>query len=218
MSPEIATSSEFQKGVLSKSIYTDHLRAVNIDEAHCINIWGGSFRPDYANLGVLRGRFPKNVPFLIASATLPEHVLDDIHRKLQLSKDTCTIRLTNARPNVALSVRVMQHSEDSKGDLRFLIPPHARQVKDIPITLVYCNHRMTTEDAADRARDWAEEQGIPRDSIAFYHALIGDDKKRQLEVLLAAGVVRILFCTDAVGMVSRTTPFIIKLKQTATGM
>lgn len=202
MSPEIATSSEFQKGVLSKSIFTDHLRAVNIDEAHCINIWGGSFRPDYANLGVLRGRFPKNVPFLIASATLPEHVLDDIRRKLQLSKDTCMIRLTNARPNVALSVRVMQHSEDSKGDLRFLIPPHARQAEDIPITLVYCNHRMTTEDAADRARDWAEEQGIPRESIAFYHALIGDDKKRQLEFLLAAGIVRILFCTDAVGMVS----------------
>ena len=79
MSPEIATSSEFQKGVLSKSIFTDHLRAVNIDEAHCINIWGGSFQPDYANLGVLHGHFPKNVPFLIASATLPEHVLDDIH-------------------------------------------------------------------------------------------------------------------------------------------
>ena len=77
---------------------------------------------------------------------------------------------------------------------------------------------MTTEDAADRARDWAEEQGIPKDSVAFYHALIGDSKKCQLEFLLAAGVVRILFCTDAVGMVSQTILFITKLGQTAIGM
>lgn len=206
MSPEIATSSECQKGVLSKSNFIDHVRAVNIDEAHCINIWGGSFRPDYANLGILRGRFPKNVPFLIASATLPEHVLDDIRRKLQLSKDVKMICVTNARPNVALSVRVMQHSDESKGDLRFTIPAHAHRPEDIPITLVYCNQRATTEDVVDRARDWAEEHGILRDCIAFYHALIGEDKKRELEELLAAGVTRILICTDAVGMVSFHLP------------
>ena len=68
-------------------MFTDCLRVVNIDEAHCINIWGGSFRPDYSELGILRGRIPKNVPFLLASATLPEHILDDIRLKLQLPKN-----------------------------------------------------------------------------------------------------------------------------------
>lgn len=141
-----------------------------------MNVWGGSFRPDYAALGLLRGRFPGNVPFLVASATLPEHVLDDI----------------NARPNIALSVRVMEHSDDSKGDLRFLIPPNAKQPMDVPITLVYCNQRSTTEDCADRAKEWAEEHGLPTSCIAFYHALIGQERKRKIEDELRAGNIRIL--------------------------
>ena len=64
----------------------------------------------------------------------------------------------------------MQHSEESKGDLCFLIPKDAKEPKDIPITLVYCNRRVTTEDATDHLEDWAEDCGIPWDCIAFYHA------------------------------------------------
>jgi superfamily II DNA helicase RecQ len=195
VSPEIATSTEFQKAVLSKDSFMNSLRVVNIDEAPCINVWGGSFRPDYAALGVLRGHFPRNVPLLIASATLPEHVLDDIRRKLRLAKDVKMIQLTNSRPNVALSVRVMNHSNESKGDLWFLIPPDAKQPEQVPVTLVYCNQRSTTEDAADCTKDWAKEQGLPTDSVAFYHALVGDKRKREIEDLLRAGKIRLLFCT-----------------------
>ena len=203
VSPEIAISGEFQKTVLSKDPFIRNLRVVNIDEAHCMNVWGGSFRPDYAALGLLRGRFPGNVPFLVASATLPEHVLDDICGKLKLARDVEMIQLTNARPNVALSVRVMEHSEDSKGDLRFLIPPEAKQPMDVPISLVYCNQRSTTEDAADRAKDWAEEHGLPTSRIAFYHALIGQQWKHDIEDELHTGSIRILFCTEALGMVGQ---------------
>ncbi|KAF8804758.1 hypothetical protein BYT27DRAFT_7225346 [Phlegmacium glaucopus] len=202
VSPEIVTSSEFHRAVTSKVMFTDCLRVVNIDEAHCINIWGGSFRPDYSELGILRGRIPKNVPFLLASATLPEHVLDDIRLKLQLPKDVKMVRVTNAQPNVALSVRAMQKKEKLLGDLRFLIPPDANKPEDIPITLVYCNQCVVAEEGADYARDWAEEHGIPTETIAFYHALIGEKCKREIEEKLRWGEIHILFCTDAVGMVN----------------
>jgi superfamily II DNA helicase RecQ len=187
-------------------MFTDRLRVVNIDEAHCINIWGGSFCPDYSELGILRGRIPKNVPFLLASATLADHVLDDIWLKLRLPKDVKMVRLTNARPNVALSVRAMQKKEKLLGDLRFLIrfliPPGADKPEDIKITLVYCNQREVTEDGADYAHDWADENGIERETIAFYHALVGEKRKREIEEKLTRGEIRILLCTDAVGMVS----------------
>ena len=78
VSPEIVVSESFRKEVLSKKKFHQRLRAVCVDEAHCISLWGGSFRPDYAGLGVLRGRFLSNVPVVVASATLPEHILDDI--------------------------------------------------------------------------------------------------------------------------------------------
>jgi superfamily II DNA helicase RecQ len=139
VSPEIAGSPAFRKAVISKAKFYSRVWAVCVDEAHCISLWGGSFRPDYADLGVLRGRFPSHIPFIVASATLPEHVLDDIRSKLQLSKDAVHVSVSNARPNVALSCRAMRHSEESKGDLRFLIPRGAKQIKDVPITLVYCN-------------------------------------------------------------------------------
>ncbi|KAJ6492720.1 P-loop containing nucleoside triphosphate hydrolase protein [Mycena vitilis] len=200
VSPEIATSVAFRKSTLSKPAFTSRLRCVCIDEAHCISLWGGSFRPDYADLGLLRGRVPSNVPFVVASATLPTHILDDVRTKLGLSKSATHISLTNARPNVALSCRTMQHPEESKADLRFLIRPGASQPADIPVTLVYCNQRLTCEDACDSLRRWARDEGIPDDCIAFYHAKIGQAQKRHLEERLRKGEIRVLFCTDPVGM------------------
>jgi superfamily II DNA helicase RecQ len=201
VSPEIATSLAFRKSALSKPAFTSKLRCVCIDEAHCISLWGGSFRPDYADLGLLRGRIPSNVPFVVGSATLPTQILDDVRVKLGLAKNATVISLSNARPNVALSCRTMAHSEESKAALRFLINSDTSEPAHIPITLVYCNQRLTTEDACDSLRRWAADADIPVDCIAFYHAKIGQAQKRNLEERLRKGEIRILFCTDAVGMV-----------------
>jgi superfamily II DNA helicase RecQ len=201
VSPEIAISPEFRKGVISKKEFYGRLRVVVIDEAHCISLWGGSFRPDYAELSLLRGRFPRHIPFVIASATLPEHILDNIRTKLQLSANAKVVRMTNARPNVALSVRSMKHPQDAFTNLRFLIPVGATRAEQIDITLVYCNQRIHCEDAVDRLRFWAQEEGIDPSCIAFYHAKLGEKRKRELEERLRRGEIRILVCTDAVGMV-----------------
>ncbi|KAG1882049.1 P-loop containing nucleoside triphosphate hydrolase protein, partial [Suillus tomentosus] len=172
---------------------------VCVDEAHCISLWGGSFRPDYAELGTLHARVPTNVPFVLASATLPEHILDDIRERLQISKDFHHIQLTNARPNIALSVRVMKFADESKADLRFVVPHGATLANDIPTQLIYCNDRTTTEDIIDKLRGWLPSD-IPRSCIAFYHAKIGTKRKRQIEEELQSGEIRIVSCTDAVGM------------------
>ncbi|PPQ87259.1 hypothetical protein CVT24_003287, partial [Panaeolus cyanescens] len=133
ISPEIVVSAGFHRAVTMKKEFSDHLRVVIIDEAHCVTIWGGSFRPEYASLGEIRGRLPKNVPILIASATLPDHVLADVRTKLQLSSCAKVISVTNARPNIALSVRIMKKAEATMSDLRFLIPPDAKESGDIKI-------------------------------------------------------------------------------------
>ncbi|KAJ7212618.1 hypothetical protein GGX14DRAFT_326290, partial [Mycena pura] len=101
---EIAGSLEFSKKALSQPRFQEHLRMVFIDEAHCVSLWGGSFRFEYAELGVLRGRVPASVAFAIASATLPTHVLDDVHAKLKIGTDAASVSNSNARPNIALSV------------------------------------------------------------------------------------------------------------------
>jgi superfamily II DNA helicase RecQ len=172
-----------------------------VDEAHFVSLWGGTFRNDYTELGVLRGCLPANVSVLVASATLLSHVLDDVCAKLKIAKDHVAVRVSNARPNVALSVSVMKHPEESKADLRFIVPPNTTSPLDIPVQLVYCNGRITTEDVVDHLRKWLPK-GVTYSSVAFYHAKIGTKRKRELEEGLRIGIIRILVCTDAVGMLS----------------
>ena len=75
----------------------------------------------------------------------------------------------------------MQHPEESKADLCFLIPPHAPNPKDIDITLVYCNQRIICEDAGNSLRRWAKDEGLPEACIAFYHAKVGNKQKHEME-------------------------------------
>ncbi|KAJ7800550.1 hypothetical protein B0H13DRAFT_1543540, partial [Mycena leptocephala] len=117
---EVARSLDFSKKVLSQPSLQEYLRLVFIDEAHCVSLWGGSFRSEYGELGVLRGRVPPSVVFAIAVATLPRHVLDDVCAKLKIGKDVVKVALSNAHPNVVLSVRKIVHPDETKADLRFL--------------------------------------------------------------------------------------------------
>ncbi|KAJ7064172.1 P-loop containing nucleoside triphosphate hydrolase protein, partial [Mycena amicta] len=201
-SPEIFNTKPFKTGVLNKIAH--QCRVVNLDEAHCISTWGSSFRPDYLELGDMRGLVPSHVPILLASATWPSNVLDDVRQLVGMPPTTRRIAISNARPNVALSVRATKFEEKSFADLRFLIPVDAKKSEQVPVTLVYFNECLKAERACDRLSQWARDEGIesPPDGelVAFYHAKVGPKRKRELEEMLAAGKIRILCCTDALGM------------------
>ncbi|KAJ7798350.1 P-loop containing nucleoside triphosphate hydrolase protein [Mycena olivaceomarginata] len=172
------------KKVLGKGRLQEYLRLVVVDEAHCVSLWGGSFLSEYADLGNLRGRVPVTTVFPIASATLPAHVLDDVCAKFKIGKDAVTVSMSNARPNIALSVRKIMHPDDTKADLRFLLPNGAT------------TGRRGTGNAGHG----------PRTSVSrslrshFTMQKSGRPRKRELERLLREGKVRILCCTDAMGM------------------
>jgi hypothetical protein len=68
----------------------------------------------------------------------------------------------------------MKHTEKSKADIQFLIPPGATKAEDIDITLVYCNQHIKCEDIVDNLRLWAKKLGIHELCVAFYHTRIGE--------------------------------------------
>jgi ATP-dependent DNA helicase RecQ len=114
------------------------LRAIAIDEAHCISEWGHDFRPEYRQLGELRTLFP-GLPVLALTATATERVRGDIVDQLRLADPSVYVASFN-RPN--LHYRVLP-----KGRV-------GRQVVDLvrarpgAAGIVYCQSRKGAEKLA----------------------------------------------------------------------
>jgi DEAD/DEAH box helicase len=69
-----------------KELYDrQRLARIVIDEAHCISQWGHDFRPDYANMKILRRQYP-GIPILALTATATKCVQADMAVQLGLDQ------------------------------------------------------------------------------------------------------------------------------------
>lgn len=84
---------------------------VVIDEAHCISMWGQSFRPNYRRIVNLVRLLPKSFPVLATTATATSVIQSDIIE--QVGSDLIPIRGQLLRSNIRLFVVPVQ-SEDEK--------------------------------------------------------------------------------------------------------
>lgn len=196
----------FINGVLRKAEMGRRLLSVVINEAHVISHWGNSFRKMYARLGILRALLPKGTLFMAMSATLGAHVRNDVLTKLQYDeKDYININLGNNRANVSLVVRAIQHPMNTYRDLDFLVPKTAKVPNNVKKSFVYADSVVTGTEIEQRLYENApkafREQGI----IRPYSAAFSSEHRAQLMSLFKSGVVRILICTDAAGMVRSYT-------------
>lgn len=106
--------------LLRSEAFTSRIIALVLDEAHCISVWE-SFRPAFKEIGRLR-HLIDNVRFHLTSATLPKHILTDVLNSVNIPRDDVfKIHRSNARPNIAVVVREIQHSLTSFKDLNFIV-------------------------------------------------------------------------------------------------
>lgn len=202
VSPELALQRDFQITVLASPAFRKHIIQLVIDEAHAISEWGtDDFRPEYRQLGKLRGLLPKGTPIVCTSATLPDEVLQDICTTMNLPRDCARILYSNAKPNIALSVRPMQHPDGSYADLISLIPRDAKDINDIPMTLIYAGSRLEVEDMQDFLRRHLPDT-IPPTAVEFYHRYVSDEQKEKILARIRSGEIRICACTDVLSWVS----------------
>ena len=75
------------------------LAYVVVDEAHCIDMWGHDFRPEYGRLGELIASLPR-VPILACSATLTPSSASMVERVLGL-KAPVKVAMSTFRKNIA---------------------------------------------------------------------------------------------------------------------
>lgn len=145
---------------------------------------------------------PHNIPFYVASATLPPHVLRDVTAILRLRPhNTERIITSNDRPNIHLVVRKMEHAISSYHDLAFLIPDHFK-VGDPPPPkfLVFFDDTKCTEAAIKYLR-----KRLPpelRDKIKWFHSTMSNSFREEEFEKLRTGDNWGLAVTDVFGMVS----------------
>ena len=160
-----------------------NVSCVAVDEAHCVSEWGHDFRPEYRQIGSLRGMLPK-VPFIAVTATATTRVRSDIVEQLGL-RDPATYVGGFNRPN--LTYRVTPRSRGYEQILEF--------VKSRPNDsgIVYFGSRAGAESMAEK---------LVRDGVkaAAYHAgLEKGDRDRNQDRFLR-DEVRVICATIAFGM------------------
>jgi len=154
-----------------------------IDEAHCVSQWGHDFRPEYVQLGQLRGLFP-GVPIIACTATADPETRDDVRLRLGLA-DAGVYITGFDRPNIRYTV--VEKREPLHQLLQFLAGHEGES------GIVYCLSRKRTEEVADKLR----AHGV---NAAAYHAGLPADARRRVQDAFARDDVHVVVATVAFGM------------------
>ena len=203
-SPEMCLEHPQFSKLLRNADFTKKIFSIVVDEAHCISQWGESFRKKYAELGTLRSYVPSSVPFLVTSATLPPHMLDEVVQKLCFSmKRTFFINLGNERLNITPTVCRLRGAAGDLDALTFTIDEaNLTPEQHLKRTVIFFNSRDRTYKAYKHLQNLVppDRQG----QISFLHS--GRTKRARAKVLqdFRDGKVHILCATEAAGMVSKT--------------
>jgi ATP-dependent DNA helicase RecQ len=168
--------------------YLDWIKSLNIslfaiDESHCVSTWGHDFRPEYAQLHVLKQAFP-NVPMVALTATADRVTRKDILTQLGIPEAKTYISSFD-RPNLSLSVL--------PGRNRIKIIQNFITERPRQAGIIYCLSRKNTETVAEAL----QKVGI---KAKHYHAGLPADERAKVQDAFLRDDVQVIVATIAFGM------------------
>lgn len=156
-----------------------------VDEAHCISMWGQSFRPNYRRIVDLVCLLPGSFPVLATTATATRRIQNDIIE--QIGKDIVVVRGQLMRPNIRLFVEKVESEEDKFYWLAQNMP------KLVKTGIIY----VGTQANADIYSNWL--QFLNFKSAAYYGRLDPESRKR-IESDFINNMYDCVVSTNALGM------------------
>ena len=183
LTPEAATSERLMNhfGEMNR---VGSLGRFVIDEAHCIDTWGSSFRPSYAELGCLRA-FKR--PFHAFTGTATKRTQKVILERLHM-EDPDIIKMPSERVNLFFKV-IPKNDQKSKDDIvNLILCDYSNQCG-----IVYCSTRRDTKDLAFLLKT----NGI---SAVHYDGALDDIEKEQNSSAWLRGRAKVMCATKAFGM------------------
>ena len=193
VSPERLNNPGFRDQVLPRLAATCGLLVV--DEAHCISDWGHDFRPDYRRIRTLLTDLPAGIPVLATTATANARVSADVAEQLGasgvpsegLGPEVLVLRGSLDRESLRLGVVRLPTPEQRLGWL-------ADHLAEQPGSgIIYCLTVAATQEIADFLRSRGHH-------VAAYSGQTDPTERLALEEQLAAGQVKALVATSALGM------------------
>ncbi|KAF4563156.1 hypothetical protein EYR40_007131 [Pleurotus pulmonarius] len=202
INPEILMSSSEAAALLEDTKFASSILHIVFDEGHCISEWG-KFRKDYTRLGGLRStiRSAENIPFYVASATLPKSIIKEISTVLRLRKEhTEYILLSNDRPEVSLLVQPLVYPANGYKDLEFLLKgePYCDTPPDKFI--VFFDNTKEAEAARDALRKRLSSENQMR--VKHFHSTMTQEYREEELANFRRGDIWGICSTDAFGMAS----------------
>ena len=172
-----------QPRVLERLKHTPFSHAV-IDEAHCVELWGNSFRPGYRQLGGVLAELA--VPRVTAfTATATDRIVEDWGVSLFAGREFSVIRASADRPN-------LDFVQEPYLSLRRSLPRAV--LREARPSVVFCRSR-------EHVRRWAHH--LNRETaldVRFYHAGLTRDEKTAVEQWFFSSADGVLLATNAYGM------------------
>jgi Werner syndrome ATP-dependent helicase len=167
---------------LLQSIHTQlGISVIAIDEAHCVSLWGNTFRSSYLQLACLRDWLP-GVPILALTGTATAKVEEDIITLLKLS-NPIRVRTSSDRPNLSYYV----HSKTNPvADLA----PHLVNKKS---AIIYCQTRKDTEKFTELLKN----VGI---ACEAYHAGLSNEVRTDVHHKFITDEITCIIATISFGM------------------
>ena len=189
---------------LRDPVFLEHLRSfdlarVVVDEAHCVSLWGPSFRPDFlAVRDALDGAGHPAVPVAALTATATPEIEHDMRAALRLA-DAEKVSAPTARPNLRLAVvgndpdvpgdRITNQKDRIRHLLRILTSAERRGEPAI----VY----VTTVALCEQLAAQMQQCGL---IARAYHGRLDGWSRQNVEELFRDGDIDVIVATKAFGM------------------